>query len=202
MNTLNIGLFGGTFNPPHLGHLALAKDFYKAAGLDLLIVMPSFIPPHKASYKIDPAHRLHMTKLLCLALGEEGLHYTVNDYEIQKGDVRYTIETVEHLLEAYHVETLSLCVGSDMFLCFESWKCAEKLMKRCHLYTKERVPGEKAVLESFAETLRARYGARCTVLDKSALEVSSTDLRDGECEELLSQNVKDYIEKYNLYGGE
>ena len=113
---MNIGLFGGSFNPPHRGHTALAEEFYSASFADLLIVMPSFIPPHKAASAIPAADRLAMTRLAFLKLGEKGVNYTVSDYEIRRHDTSYTFETVRYLLAHYAEKTLSLCVGSDMFL--------------------------------------------------------------------------------------
>lgn len=198
---MKIGLFGGTFDPPHLGHIQLALDFYKASRVDLLIVMPSFIPPHKARSGTDVKTRLEMTKLACLALGEQGVNYTVSDFEIKKQDTSYTINTVNYLLEKYGVDKISLCVGSDMLLSFESWKCAEELMKKCHIYSKERVAGEYGELSRFALYLKEKYGADVTVMNGNTLEVSSTELRlrDKDAESLLDPAVADFIKNKGLY---
>lgn len=198
---MNIGLFGGTFNPPHRGHTALARAFYRHSGADLLVVMPSFLPPHKAASAVSAADRLAMTRLAFLPLGEEGVNYTVSDYEIAKHDVSYTICTVKHLLSQYGEKALSLCVGSDMFLSFESWKCADELLNLCRLYTLERRPGERRALEEHSARLKALYGAKATVLPGQAFEVSSTGLRAGEecAEHLTEPAVRAYIESHQLY---
>ena len=198
---MKIGLFGGTFNPPHLGHTRLALDFYDCAAPDLLIVMPSFLPPHKAPAAVSPAVRLAMTRLACLALGERGVNYTVSDYEIVRGGKSFTIDTVNHLFAEYHVSELALCIGSDMLFSFESWKCADELMHKCRLFTKERLPGERARLREFADKLTARYGADITVMPSDALEVSSTALREGENarDTLLDPRVRAFIEQNALY---
>ena len=78
---MKIGLYGGTFDPPHMGHLHLAEDFYMECGCDLLIVMPSFIPPHKQSAGTSALSRYDMARLAFLALGEKGFNYTVSNFE-------------------------------------------------------------------------------------------------------------------------
>ena len=198
---MNIGLFGGSFNPPHRGHTALAEEFYNASGADLLIVMPSFVPPHKAASAIPAADRLAMTRLAFLKLGEKGVNYTVSDYEIRRHDTSYTFETVRYLLAHYAEKTLSLCVGSDMFLSFETWKNAEELLKSCHLYTKARHPGEKAALDDYAAVLRDKYGTHSTVMDGTVIDVSSTELRAprNTAAALLDPKVRAYAEKHGLY---
>ncbi len=197
---MKIGLFGGTFNPPHLGHTSLAIDFYFESGIDLLIIMPSFIPPHK-DCATDATFRLEMTKLAFCDLEKHGINYIVSDYEIKKGGVSYTVDTVEYLLNEYNEENLALCVGSDMFLSIESWKNPEKLLKKCSLYTKEREMGEYEKMCLFGNMLEEKYGASIHIMKNEAVEVSSTALRssDNRTTELISPKVEDYIKKNNLY---
>ena len=196
---MKIGLYGGTFDPPHMGHLHIAEDFYKACGSDLLVVMPSFIPPHKQNSSTSALFRYEMTKLTFLALGETGMNYTVSDYEIKKNDTSYTIETVNYLLDKYSTEKISLCVGSDMLFCFEKWKCADELMKKCVLYSKARSHGEYEKLCSHAEYLEENYGASVHIMKGTVLEVSSTYLRSSKDKNFLSCEVLNYIEKHGLY---
>ena len=196
---MKIGLYGGTFDPPHKGHVKLAYDFYKESGSDLLIVMPSFIPPHKQSSTTPVTSRFEMTELAFCRLGEMGVNYTVSDYEITKKDISYTIETVEFLLDKYPGSTLNLCVGSDMLYCFEKWKDADILMKKCVLYSKARLDGEYEKLCSNARILEGKYGASVHIMQGSVIEVSSTELRNSEKSELLDEKVLEYIEKHGLY---
>ena len=199
---MKIGLFGGSFNPPHLGHTALAEDFYTASGADLLIVMPSFLPPHKVASAMPARDRLAMTRLAFLKLGEKGVNYTVSDYEIQRRDTSYTFETVRYLLAKYAEKELMLCVGSDMFLSFETWKNAEELLKNCHLYTKARHSGEKAALDAYAAILKEKYGTKSTVMDGTVVDISSTELRVPENttgDMLLDPNVRAYAQTHGLY---
>ena len=197
---MKIGLFGGTFNPPHLGHTSLAKDFYNESEIDLLIVMPSFVPPHK-DCTVDASLRYEMTCIAFSELDSYGINYTVSDYEIKKGGISYTVNTIEHLLEEYKQDTLSMCVGSDMFLSIETWKSFEKLLKMCTLYTKERISGEYDKLCSHGKMLEEKYGAKIYILKDNALEASSTYIRETDVDgnPLLSPEVEKFIVENGLY---
>ena len=196
---MNIGLYGGTIDPPHKGHASLAYDFYKASDADLLIVMPSFIPPHKQNAGTPALSRLEMARLAFRDLGEIGVNYTVSDYEITRNDTSYTIETVNHLLAEYGEEKISMCVGSDMLYYFEKWKSADELMKKCVLYSKAREVGEYERLCAYGRYLEEKYGAEIHVMDGNVLEVSSTEIRNLQKPELLDERVSDYIKKHGLY---
>lgn len=196
---MKIGLYGGTFDPPHMGHLRLAEDFYKECGCDLLIVMPSFIPPHKQNANTPALSRYEMARLAFLNLGEKGFNYTVSSFEIEKNDTSYTIDTVNHLLKEYGVDRICMCVGSDMLYCFEKWKCADELLKKCVLYSKARVENEYAKLCCHGRYLAEKYGAEIHIMNGSVLEVSSTELRNSEKNSLIDIRVSDYIKKHGLY---
>lgn len=203
---MRIGLFGGTFDPPHLGHIELAKEFYYASNVDLLIIMPSFIPPHKDKSKTSAGVRLEMARLAFLRLGELGINYYVSDYEISKKDTSYTINTVNFLIEKYNTSDISLCIGSDMLLSFEKWKASQELMEKCHIYSKARMSGEFSQLCSFAENLKNKYGAKIHIINESVFEVSSTSLRNAALKEsedadslLISKEVLEYIKKNKIY---
>lgn len=197
---MKIGLFGGTFNPPHLGHTCLAKDFYIESEIDLLIIMPSFVPPHK-DCTVDASLRYEMTRIAFSELDSYGVNYTVSDYEIRKGGISYTVETVEYLLNEYRQETLSLCVGSDMFLSIETWKDFEKLLKMCTLYTKERKIGEYDKLCAHGKMLEEKYGAKVHIIKDEALEASSTHIRETDTDgnPLLFPEVEEFIIQKGLY---
>ena len=201
---MEIGLFGGTFDPPHLGHLTLAKDFYKESGLDLLIVMPSYIPPHKDNPGTDALSRLEMTRLNFSYLDGENINYVISSYEIDKRDVSYTVDTVMHLKNMYNVGKLNLCIGSDMLLCFEKWKNYEKILQNCRLFSKERMSGEYDKLRAYADYLADKYGAVIQIMKSEAIEVSSTSIRkhiqEYDQTKLISPAVADYIKAHKLYG--
>ncbi len=204
---MTVGLFGGTFDPPHSGHTRLASLFYEASGVDLLIVMPSYLPPHKASSDTSAEDRLAMTRLAFLPLGQNGVNYTVSDYEITQGGKSYTYLTVRHLLEVFSLSRLSLCVGSDMLFSFDTWKNADELMRCCRLFTMARHENELAPLRERAAFLKDTCGADVTVLTERPLDVSSTSLRDSLAESgtfadtdgQLDEKVLAYCKSRHLY---
>jgi len=119
-----IGLYGGTFAPPHLGHVHAARAFLRAIPVDRLLIMPTFQPPHKAKAAGDtPEVRLEM----CRAAFGDIPGIEVSDYEIAKADVSYTVQTLRHLT-AENREIYLLC-GTDMFLTLEKWYQAEEIFR-------------------------------------------------------------------------
>ncbi|MBO4343351.1 MAG: nicotinate (nicotinamide) nucleotide adenylyltransferase, partial [Clostridia bacterium] len=198
---MKIGLFGGSFNPPHIGHTLIARDFYYASGVDLLIIMPAYVSPFKGKTDVGADKRFEMTKLAFLPLGEEGICYKVSDYEISKGGVSYTIDTVEHLLREYKAEKIRLCVGSDMLFSIENWKDARALMEKCVIYSKERKDGEYESLCAHAEHLREKYGAQVVIMQKKPYEASSTEARTDlkSLENTVCEKVREYIKKNRLF---
>ena len=202
---MKIGLFGGTFDPPHIGHLRIAEAFYAASDVDLMLIMPSFIPPHKAASATDALYRFEMCRIAFAPLGEKGVCYRVDDYEITRDDTSYTYLTVRHLLKQYGVDLVSLCVGSDMLMSFERWRCADELMKKCVLYTMARDGGEDAALREHAAYLRDTFGAVVHIMDVPYTTVSSTAIRaalaaeDGAERGLIGENVVHYAREHGLY---
>jgi len=137
---MHIGLFGGTFNPIHRCHLAIAKDIQTHMNLDHILFIPSGDPPHKSPETLIPAsHRLEMVRTAIAAHPT----FSVTDIEIQSPDCSYTIDTVVSLKEDYPADTtFSFLVGLDAFLDFPSWKQAPQLLKLCHFIVCGR-PGSR-----------------------------------------------------------
>jgi nicotinate-nucleotide adenylyltransferase len=128
---MTLALYGGSFNPPHKGHVELARNAIETLCPDKLIWMPSGDPPHK---KLPPgtpsaAHRLEMSRLAI-----KGLPNTeVSDFELM-GGARYTIDTVRMLLDLYKPDKLWLMIGSDMWDCFDGWERAGELRELVEIY--------------------------------------------------------------------
>ena len=136
-----VGIYGGAFNPPHIGHIAAAKYALKALNLSRLLVIPSCVSPHKPlpPDSADPAQRLEM---LQLAFDREE-RIEVSDLELRRGAVSYTYETVEQVKKLYPSSEIILFMGTDMFLGFESWRHPEKILKNAALAVFYRgEPGE------------------------------------------------------------
>lgn len=135
---LRIGIFGGTFNPIHQGHLAIAEEVLKTVGLDWILLIPAGRPPHKKGRKVLPAkHRMEMARLAVQGHAK----IEASDLEIARGGKSYTIETVKALERNYPKGTeFYLILGLDAFLEFSTWRSPKDVMARCHIIVVSR-PG-------------------------------------------------------------
>ncbi len=178
---MRIGIFGGTFNPPHRGHRHIAEDFrlqMEAAGLplDKVLVIPTFVPPHKDAPDLASGEdRLAMCRL-CF---EEGI-FEVSDLEIAKGETSYTWKTLELLKEQYPDAELYFLMGDDMLLYLPNWKYPERILETATLVSSIRSEecsvGE---LRAFAKSnFRKQYKAgRFIFFESDPFPVSSTEVR-------------------------
>jgi nicotinate-nucleotide adenylyltransferase len=194
-----IGIFGGSFDPPHIGHIQAAKQAVQTLGLDRLLVIPVAAPPHKGGCVTDPAHRLAMLRI-ALA-GEPAIQ--VSDLEISRGGTSYTYETVETVRAQYPEGELYLLMGSDMFQSFQTWKYPERILAqvtpavfcRGDKDEKEKNQAQKEILEA--------DGHRAILLDNPVLEISSTQMRRmlafSCADAFLPAGVGDYIRQNGLY---
>ena len=196
-----IGIYGGTFNPPHTGHLQAAKQAVEVLDLDLLLMIPDRIAPHKdiPAGSPNPEQRLEM---LHIALaGEEKI--LPSDIELRREGVSYTYLTLEALREQYPEEELILLMGTDMFLSFESWKEPERICDLASLGVfyrgekgeKEKILAQKAALEA--------KGAKVELVENDIINISSTQLRRllafHAADEFLPAGVGEYIRANGLY---
>ena len=124
-----IGILGGTFDPVHVEHIRLAKEAVIELGLNELIVMPTYLPPHKSDKPTDGAHRLNMLKLAF----SDTPFITVSDYELNKQGKSYTYLTVEHFREVYPNDKIYFIVGGDMLTDFKTWKNPDRILKAVDL---------------------------------------------------------------------
>ena len=197
-----IGIYGGSFNPPHIGHLEAARSAIRTLKLDRLLLIPTGQPPHKATPKGTPSpeHRLEM-----LRIAARGMEKTeVCDLEMRREGPSYTYETVEQLRQQYPEAELILLMGTDMFLSFLNWNQPERIWKQATLGVfcrgqrkeKDAIHAHKEVMESL--------GAKVRLVDNPVIEVSSTQARRmlifrfGAF--LLPKGVDAYIREHQLYG--
>ncbi|MBO5952741.1 MAG: nicotinate (nicotinamide) nucleotide adenylyltransferase [Oscillospiraceae bacterium] len=197
-----IGIYGGTFNPPHLGHFRAAEQAVEALRLDKLLMIPDRIAPHKALPVNSPApmERLEMVRM---GIGDCA-KVQVSDLELNRQGPSYTYETVEQLRSYYPQAELFLLMGTDMFLSFDAWRYPQRIWQQASLavlYRGDRdertaVEAQKAKLESL--------GARVVLINNPVLAISSTDLRRMlifRCAgEYLPGKVASYIYEHGLYG--
>lgn len=195
------GLFGGTFNPPHLAHLRLAKKAAEGAFLDRVIIMPAFVPPHKdAPQLLSPEVRLELCKrTFCDPLFE------ISDLEIKRSGKSYTIDTIEELKRAYPNDELFLIIGSDMLLSFEKWYRFEDILKAVSLCVMSREKEiEKDELDAYCRDVLRLPKCKYLILDCEPVELSSTEIRkrieEGEdVENMLSKEALEYISENKLF---
>ena len=114
-----VGIYGGSFNPPHLGHVLAAREFQRALKLDVLLLVPAAVPPHKI---LSPDSPDGSTRLRLLQAAVQDMpNVMVEDLELNREGVSYTVDTVTAIRAKYPGDELYLCVGTDMFLTFDSW---------------------------------------------------------------------------------
>ena len=135
ISKVKIGIFGGTFNPPHLGHLIIAEHVREKFGLDKVIFVPSAVPPHKRELDIVEAH--HRIEMLNAAV-QGNRHFEVSELEIQRGGVSFTVDTLMELWGLYHDHELYLLIGMDNWVEFHTWRTPEKILELAHLVVMTR----------------------------------------------------------------
>ena len=200
---MKIGIYGGTFNPPHTGHLHAAKQAVQILGLDKLLLIPDRIAPHKEIPAGSPAPEQRLEMLRIAAAGEPEME--VSDIELKREGASYSYLTVEALREIYPEEELYLLMGTDMFLTFDTWKNPERITRNATLavlYRGEK--GERAAIDAQKQRFEAQ-GAKIELVQNQILSISSTQLRRliaFRCAgEFLPDGVADYIRENGLYDG-
>ena len=194
-----IGIYGGTFNPPHLGHIRGAQYALEGLNLEKILLIPSCIAPHKTMppNSPTPAQRAEM---LALAAGE---NMQVNDMELRRGGASFTYQTVETLAQEYPDKELVLCMGTDMFLSFLTWKEPMRILQKTSIGVLYR--GEKGEMEQIAvqKTQLEELGAKIYLVENPVTAISSTQLRRMlvfQCASpFLPTGVEDYIRRNQLY---
>lgn len=199
---MQLGLFGGSFNPIHNGHLHLAESVKEALALDGVVLMPTGEAPHKSSAEYAPAaDRLE----LCRLAAENFSWMRVSDYEIRRNGKSYTVETLRALTQMHPDIRWTLMIGSDMLLTFTQWKAWQEILHMARLCAVSRERGDLPALYDAAELLRkACPAAEITVLSAEAYPASSTEIRqnlqnNADCSCLLPKNVVQYIREHKLY---
>ena len=195
---MNIGLFGGSFDPVHMGHVKLIRAAHKTLGLDRTVILPAACSPFKSGSFSTDADRIALCRL------SFPKYCTVSDYEIAKGGKSYTVETVRHFRAQYPDARLFLIIGADQLQIFHRWHRFEEILSMATLCAAARTDGEaRAQLEACAdENLRA-YG-EVWVMDFDPIPISSTEIRRrvaaGESiRGLVSSAAEKYILEKGLY---
>lgn len=199
--TRRVALFGGTFDPPHIGHVSAAKTALDALAPDRLYWMPARGAPHKTHpAAAAPEQRLDMCRL---AARETGARVTVSGYEMTPGVSAYTADTMSWLRETEPDAELWLVIGQDMLVTLEQWYQADRLLRLCRIAALCRANGQDASIIAAAEALRRNFQAVVQPLPHQPVEISSTRLREelkhGQGRNWLPPPVWEYIRERGLY---
>ncbi len=205
---MKIAIYGGTFDPPHLGHMEAASAALHTLSPDLLCLIPTQIPPHKPlpPDAANPQQRLAMCEIMADHLGKKTVK--VLDLELQRQGASYTVDTICSLRETYGTEAeLYLLMGSDMFLSFHKWKEAETLAREVTLvpFYREHEKPETAFAQQ-TQDLQTRFSAKMQCLPLTVQELSSSQIRADLASEQdkgakgLLPAIYGYILRQGLYG--
>lgn len=201
---MRIGIFGGTFDPPHIGHIRACKAFLDKIELDVLYVIPVYMPPHKIKKSsTDVSSRLEMTKIAFSGLSNK---IEVSDIEIKREGKSYTADTIRYFKENYKdAEILFLC-GTDMILTMDFWYKPEYIFENATIVYVRR-ENEKENTEKISNKCafyEEKFGAKIIYLNVDAIEISSTEIREAigdeeKLKKLVSSDIYDYIQENKLY---
>ena len=195
-----IAIFGGTFNPIHLGHVRLVTAFQERFQFDQILLIPTKIPPHKQAPDLAPdKHRYHMCQLAV----KDYPYIEVSDIELKRKEKSYTYDTLSELKSKYPDADLFLIMGSDMFLTFLQWYRAKEMLSMATLLTAAREAGERKVLAQHQQELE-QQGGKSLILDFEPMVISSTEVRkrikSGQSlTGYLEDSVIRYIGEHGLY---
>lgn len=190
---MKLGIFGGTFNPIHSGHIELVKHFAGLAGLDKVLLIPTKIPPHKISPDLLSSEiRLEMCALA--VEGEDKIE--VSDIELRREGNSYTIDTLKALEKIYEGAEFYLIMGADMLLCLDSWRDYRGIIERCVICAAARNGNTVRELKHKAKTLGIPEN-RVIISDEEIITVSSTQIRENiKKGDGIGGLVPDAVEKY------
>jgi len=218
LNSSPIGIFGGTFDPIHHGHLRLAQEALEQCGLSVVHFIPCGTPPHRAAPFASAQQRLQMVRLAL----HDNPAFILDERELHRRDVCYTVDTLDGLRAAFGAQRpLCLLMGGDAFLKLHTWHQWQRLFELVHLVVMQRA-GERPLGNAINDAdagLRSEYHARLApaprvlgevsagsilVIDMPALEISATDIRRRCAEQrairyLLPEAVAKHIQFHQLY---
>lgn len=193
MNT-SIGIYGGTFDPIHFGHLETVKDVLRKRKLHKIFFVPCYISPHKVGKESSAAH--HRVNMLKLAI-EDYPEFILSEFEIKNKQVSFTIDTIKYFMRIYG--KVDLIIGMDNFLTFHLWKDPLQIINLCNLIVMKR---EKDLFNFPTET--EPFMNKTIFLDTPLIDISASEIRakirkKADVSDLLPSQVFEYIQKFQLY---
>lgn len=186
-----IGILGGTFDPPHNGHIAVARAAMKECGLEKIIFIPAKYPPHKPIDRVtSEKDRMNMLSLAVSGYDE----FEVSDIELKKNSISYTVETLHEIKKRYQGSEIIFIIGADNISEMESWYKPDEILDIASIVAFNRPGFEPG----------GRYKSKIRLLKMPPVDISSTEIRskiraNDSIENLVPDPVREYIEKNSLY---
>lgn len=215
-----VGLFGGTFDPVHIGHLRAAEEIRESFGLEKVFFIPSALPPHKqSSHVTPPEHRLEMLRLAV----DSNAHFDISDYETKTQSTSYTIETLRYMTEAHPDRNYYFIVGHELFTEIETWKNYRELFTLSNFIVMTRPGFSNNESDELPLALKTDFSyanreenVRIYINNNNktiafthirGFEISSTEVRHlveagKSIKYLVPEQVEDYIASNELYTAE
>ena len=196
---MNIAVFGGTFDPVHLGHLIIAEQAYNSFNLDKVIFMPAGNPPHKSDINItSEQHRLNMLKLAV----KDNSHFEISEWELSQDSKSYTVDTLKYMKSKFPEQNIYFIIGADSLYEIFEWKQPEYILENANLIVALRP--EYSIDNIFNDQRYNPYRGNIDLLDNCLIDISSTKIRklaaSGKSIRYLTlEKVIEYIENNELY---
>lgn len=189
---MKTGIFGGSFDPPHMGHLSILKYCEKSFGLEKIIVVPTGTPPHKDGCQASAKQRFEMCRLAFKG-------YFVSDYETGKTGYSYSADMLEHFKKMYPKDELYFIIGGDSVAYIDKWHEPERIFAAAKIIAAMRNEDDEKIIEEQERRFGVKiYSARNPLVDISSTGIREKIKKDGIIYGVNSA-VKEYIIKNNLY---
>jgi nicotinate-nucleotide adenylyltransferase len=187
---MKLGILGGTFNPVHIGHLILAEEVREKVGLDMVIFVPTYLPPHKDNSEIAAAsERFNMLKMAI----KGNRHFSISDSEIKRQGQSYTIDTVKQFKDKFPKDELYFITGSDLLKYLDEWKDLSEILKLVKFIVATRPGYPLERIPSYISTVSIR------AVDVSAFEVRQAAREGKSFRYLVPEQVFNHIANRRLY---
>ena len=187
-----IGLFGGSFDPVHNGHIGAVYSFLNSKVIDEIWILLTPDPPHKrGKLKTDFEHRYNMLRLAF----QESEFIQISDIEKELPKPSYTLQTISYLKDEYPAFTFFLCLGEDSLQSFHKWYKYDEILKECSLIVVDRPGSDHSSVDD-------KILQKTIFVDHKPVDISSTEIRHSSRHSKLNNlpvEVKNYIQKNNLY---
>lgn len=196
---MKIGLFGGTFDPIHIGHLIIMENVINAMNLDKIHILPNSNPPHKLqNKKTDIKIRLKMVREAI----KDNHKIEINDYDYRNNSIHYTYQTIDYFKKTYPEDEFYFIIGEDSFLDIKKWKNYEQILKEKLIVFKRYSEINSSLLSEINEI--KKYNKNIYLIDNMALDISSTLIRSlvkdkKSIKYLVNDKVIEIINRENLY---